>query len=206
MESTVVLENSLTTTAPLASSSTPASFKPRSGRSVLGTRPVAHITQSHSIIVPLSSSRVRDPSSFLVTAFGLAPAWISVPREPKLVATVSRTSWSNPRRGRSARYTMSVLDPRPWKIPANSTAMYPPPMTTTRLGWCSNASASSEVMPSSAPGMSGFHALPPGARRMVLAVTVCFLPSTSVISTELGPVTRPAPSYFSTPAPSRRRP
>ena len=134
MESTVVCEYSSTFTAPLASSSTPTSFKPRSGRSVLGTRPVAHMRQSVTTVSPLSISTERLPSSFLVTETGVTFAITSMLRASRFVATVERTSSSKPRRGRSARYAIFVSEPSPEKMPANSTAMYPPPITSTRLG------------------------------------------------------------------------
>jgi hypothetical protein len=98
------------------------------------------------------------------------------------------------------------LDPRPGEDPRELHRDVPAADDHTRLGWVSNASASSDVMPRSAPGMSGYHARPPGARRMVFAVTVFFVPSDAVSSTSCGPTTRPAPSNFSTPALSRRRP
>jgi hypothetical protein len=148
MEGTVVWEYSSTTTAPFLSSSTPTSFKPRSGRSVLGTRPVAHITSSttRSSLSP-SNETTSEPSSFLTIFVGFTPDITRIPRLSRLFATVWRTSSSNPLKGRSARYAMVVSVPNPWKIPANSTAMYPPPTTKTRLGCVFSASASSEVMP-----------------------------------------------------------
>mmetsp|Transcript_15337 Transcript_15337/g.55216 ORF Transcript_15337/g.55216 Transcript_15337/m.55216 type:complete len:207 (-) Transcript_15337:566-1186(-) len=206
MESTVVLEYSSTTTAPFASSSTPISFRPRSGRSVFGTRPVAHITQSVSITPAASVSTERDPSSFFDIFNGLTPSRTTIPRPSRLFATVCRTSSSNPRSGRSARYMISTSEPKPAKMPANSTAMYPPPITRTRFGCFSNASASSEVIPRSAPGIEGYHALPPGARRIVFALYLVATPSTVVTVTSCGPVTLPTPSNLSTPALSRMRP
>lgn len=71
------------------------------------------------------------------------------------------TSSSNPLNGRSARYTRCVSAPKPLKIPANSTAIYPAPKMTIFLGKDSSSKALSLVIVCSAPGIGNFVAFPP---------------------------------------------
>mmetsp|Transcript_11601 Transcript_11601/g.24299 ORF Transcript_11601/g.24299 Transcript_11601/m.24299 type:complete len:204 (-) Transcript_11601:512-1123(-) len=182
--SAVVLENSSTLMAPLLVSSTPTSLRPRSGRLVLGERPVANMTRSHSSTgPPLSSVRVSLPLAAFSIFTGLAPACTLMPRLLRFSPTVVRTSSSKPRRGVGWRYTMCVSAPEALKMPANSTAMNPPPITTTFLGTSSSVSASSEVIPNSAPGMFNLFAVPPVAIRMLDAVTLRVEPSGPVTCT-----------------------
>mmetsp|Transcript_60061 Transcript_60061/g.190800 ORF Transcript_60061/g.190800 Transcript_60061/m.190800 type:complete len:239 (-) Transcript_60061:689-1405(-) len=165
--SAVVREYSSTLIAPLLVSSTPAASRPR--LATLGLRPVAHMTSSASM-GPLVVSSLRPPPSSLVMDSGLAPACTVMPLASYCSCTNARTSSSKPRRGRSCRKTRCTSEPMDLKIAANSSAMYPPPITTIFLGRAGSSRASSEVIPSSAPGTSGTKARPPTATRMCLAV------------------------------------
>ena len=73
--------------------------------------------------------------------------------------------------GSGRRGTRAITaEPRPWKIPLNSAATYPPPTTSTRLGRSGSSSASFEVMQCSMPGIAGIVGQPPVATRMCVAV------------------------------------
>ena len=86
-----------------------------------------------------------------------------------------------------------VSEPRPAKICAISTAMYPAPTTTTLPGRDSSSKKPSLVMPRSAPGRSGSRGRPPTAIRMWSAVYT--LPPTS---TRFSPTNLAAPLMIST--------
>mmetsp|Transcript_14049 Transcript_14049/g.48388 ORF Transcript_14049/g.48388 Transcript_14049/m.48388 type:complete len:230 (+) Transcript_14049:543-1232(+) len=208
MPGTLVREYSSTTTAPRPSSLTPTLSSPRAGRAVLGTRPVANMTTSASSESPLSVFSTRRPPGAFSTDFGLLPLTTFTPRSLRFSETTPRTSSSKPRRGRSCRYTSVTSLPRPLYICANSRPMYPEPTTTSRLGNVSRLRASSLVMPSSAPGMSGFTARPPVATTMLSAVrSLVGAPvAASRTCTAPGPTSSPRPSMCSTPAPASSRP
>mmetsp|Transcript_10926 Transcript_10926/g.18705 ORF Transcript_10926/g.18705 Transcript_10926/m.18705 type:complete len:226 (+) Transcript_10926:523-1200(+) len=198
-QSTVVRLNSSTLTAPSLFNSTPTSFRPRSGRLVFGDRPVANITISHSTIgSPASSVRDSLPLAIFSILTGFVLACTCTPRLVKFSPTALRTSSSKPRRGVGWRYTMWVSVPEALKMPANSTAMNPPPSTTTFLGTSSIMSASSEVMPSSAPGMFSLLAVPPVAIRMWAAVTLLTEPSGAVTCTVWLSKSLPEPTMLAT--------
>ncbi len=87
-------------------------------------------------------------------------------------ANRSEMSASCPRKRRLVLLTWVTLEPKLWKIPANSAAMYPPPTTTTLSGSPSIRITVSEVCTcgKSIPGTSGRTALDPAATTTCSAV------------------------------------
>mmetsp|Transcript_7106 Transcript_7106/g.14178 ORF Transcript_7106/g.14178 Transcript_7106/m.14178 type:complete len:223 (-) Transcript_7106:385-1053(-) len=90
--------------------------------------------------------------------------------------------------------------PSPLKMPANSTAIYPPPtITILSLATLSNTRASSEVIACSAPGIFSLTACPPVATKIFFVLRRSTDPSWHRTSTVWSSRIKPLPSIYSTP-------
>mmetsp|Transcript_1022 Transcript_1022/g.3416 ORF Transcript_1022/g.3416 Transcript_1022/m.3416 type:complete len:263 (+) Transcript_1022:376-1164(+) len=135
MWSTFVLLNSSTMTPPLERVATPAFSRPR--LAVLGLRPVAYMTQSKTSSAPVLKVTLRRPSAVFSILVGSALKCSLMPRASICVLSSSRHIMSKPRRKISPRYARCTSPSRgrkDSKMPANSTAMKPPPTTRVFLG------------------------------------------------------------------------
>mmetsp|Transcript_122747 Transcript_122747/g.354816 ORF Transcript_122747/g.354816 Transcript_122747/m.354816 type:complete len:238 (-) Transcript_122747:616-1329(-) len=110
IEPTLVLLYSSTITLPLlGSTSTPAPSNPISA--LFGLRPVANITLSTTMSVPLSVLKRSLPSPASSIEAGFSPEWTWIPLAFNTVAKCDRTSSSKPRSGKSARKTRCTSVP-----------------------------------------------------------------------------------------------
>ena len=130
---------------------------------------MAHITRSKLSSLACVSVTLKPFELFSIFArFVLVR--IEIPRSCIPWAITSHASTSNPRNTCVPRYQRWVSTPRPFRIPANSQAMYPPPTIKMRLGRASRWNISLEVIACSVPGIFGRDGQPPVANKIILAV------------------------------------
>ena len=90
---------------------------------------------------PASVISLKPPSPASSTAAGDSLGWKWTPCIAICSIAKPRTSSSNPRSGFGWRNTTCTSAPNAWKMPANSSAMYPPPTIAILTGPRSSCSA-----------------------------------------------------------------